>query len=133
MGQEGRCQIGNHRPAEGDENRRASGNGTYLSRNDESDRFDGRRVKFISTGNFALGYVERATRQEAHSTLRIRRLVLGKGEQIIVLIFIVTNIAIANFARDLVEAREDAKGTDPFPARNRMLLSDQKGMTTPAD
>ena len=47
----------------------------YLTRYDESDRFDSGAVHFVGACNFTIGHAECASRKEAHAALRFGRLV----------------------------------------------------------
>ena len=68
--------------------------GAYLAGNDEGNGFDSRSSNFVCTCNFTVRDVEGSSRKEAHSTLRVRRLVLRQREQVVVLPFEVSNVAI---------------------------------------
>ena len=68
--------------------------GAYLTGNDEGNSFDSRSSNFVCTCNFTVRDIEGSSRKEAHSTLRVRRLVLRQREQVVVLPFEVSNVAI---------------------------------------
>ena len=68
--------------------------GAYLAGNDEGNSFDSRSSNFVCTCNFTVRDIEGSSRKEAHSTLRVRRLVLRQREQVVVLPFEVSNVAI---------------------------------------
>ena len=105
----------------------------YLSWNNERDRFNSRCRHLVGSSDLALGHLQGATRKETHSTLRIRRLVFGKGEKGVGFVLVVPNISISvHNLSDGEKTGGNEKWKHPLPARNRIPLSLQKGITTPA-
>ena len=67
----------------------------YLARDDEGDGLDARACNLVRARDLALVRVECATGEEAHAALRVGGLVLRKGEQVVVLVFVVAHIAVS--------------------------------------
>lgn len=66
----------------------------YLSWNSEGDRFDDRRANLVCSHDLTVTDIDCALGEEAHTALRITALVLRKEVQLIIFVFIVTNVAI---------------------------------------
>lgn len=67
----------------------------YLARDDKCDGLDGARGEFVRARDLAFGCVDRASRDETHPALRVTRLMLVQRVQVIILVFKVSDIAVA--------------------------------------
>ncbi len=68
---------------------------TYLARDDERNRLDQRSRDFVRARDLAFGYVEGATGEEAHPSLRSGGLVFGETVERVGLVFVVSDVTIA--------------------------------------
>lgn len=122
----------------------------YFSGNDEPDGLDGVCGDFERACDLAVGHTEAAAREEAHAALRVGRLVLCKREEVVGLILVVADVSVSIFdvshtskdtnhgarltpcplmTKKLTTVDRDENPRDP--PRKRMLLSVQKGISTP--
>ena len=69
--------------------------GTYLARDDKRDGLNDARGEFVRAHDLAVGGADRASRDETHPALRVARLVLVQRVQVVVLVLIVSDIAVA--------------------------------------
>ena len=104
----------------------------YFSGDDEGNGLDRGRGDLVSTRDLAVGDGEAAAGKEAHAALRVGRLVLCEREQVVVLVLVVADVPVTAKPRRVSVVRAARwGGTHPLPARKRMLLSVQNGMSTP--
>ena len=71
----------------------------YLARDDECDGLDARARDLVRARDLALVRVECATGEEAHAALRVGGLVFRKGEEVVVLVLVVTHVAVSAHRR----------------------------------
>ena len=123
----GRCRFGRPQTAQIVRvSRQYNFQKTHLSRDDEADRVDSivrdlsiwaqnistklislALTDLVSSSNFMLSHVQTSSRQESHASLWFSRLVLRQIEQVVLFVFVISDVAIT--VEHLIESASAGK------------------------